>query len=65
MAQPRHRRHADGSMDVDFYRRGARRRQRRMKRLVFRRCAAAIVRAVRTVVSAFAWLRANPRRKSA
>jgi hypothetical protein len=64
MVQPRHRRPADGSIDFAFYRCAAQRRRRRMKRLVFRRCASAIVRAVRLVVAALA-PRAGPRRKSA
>jgi hypothetical protein len=58
------RRHADGSIDFAFYRCAALRRRRRMKQLVFRRCASAILRAVRVVVSALAPC-ASPRRKSA
>jgi hypothetical protein len=54
MVQPRYRRHADGSIDFASCRRDAVRLRRRMKRLVFRRCASAIVRSVGLVLSALA-----------
>jgi hypothetical protein len=54
MVPPRYRRHADGSIDFAFYRRGAVRLRRRTTRLMFRRCASAMVRSARVIVSALA-----------
>jgi hypothetical protein len=50
------RRHNDGSIDFDFYRRRAARRRRLAKRLVVKHCLTAIGRAAKASVSAMARL---------
>jgi hypothetical protein len=51
------RRHSDGSIDMDFYRRRAMRGRRRTRRLVFKRSLSAIVQAIRAVVAAIGYRR--------
>jgi hypothetical protein len=57
------RRHNDGSIDFDFYRRSAARRRRRAKRMIIKRNLTAIGRAGQAGISAIAaplallWLR--------
>ena len=46
------RRHPDGSIDIDFYRRRASRHRQLARRLVFRHCLFAIGQAARGVISA-------------
>jgi hypothetical protein len=46
------RRHSDGSIDFDFYRRRATRRRRLVRRLVFRHYLFAIRQAVRAIIPA-------------
>ena len=46
------RRHPDGSIDFDFYRRRATRRRRLVRRFVFRHYLSAIGQAGRTTISA-------------
>ena len=48
------RRHNDGSIDFDFYRRCAARRRRLAKRMVVKHCLTAIGRAAKASISAMA-----------
>jgi hypothetical protein len=54
------RRHPDGSIDLDFYRRRASRKRRRARQLVFARCLRTIEGAGEAVLTAIRKLKPRP-----